>query len=325
MKAILWTQYGAPRLLKFGEAQKPIPKDNEVLIKNINATVTPGDCELRRFDMHVLFWLPLRLYFGLFKPKRPILGMELSGVIEAVGKDVTNFKVGDEVLGGTGLKFGAYAEYTCLNSTKLITHKPSKISFDYAATLPTGGLNALHYIRKCEIKPGQSILIIGAAGCFGSYAVQLAKYFGAVVTAVDSTEKLDALKTIGADNVIDFKQEDFRQNGKTYDAIFDVEGKDSILRNIKSLNPKGRYVLATPWIKQVAQGKWSNLTSNKKFIYDLAKEDPKALDYLKSLMVDGKIKALIDRHYPLEQMAEAQEFVESGQKVGHVVINISGQ
>jgi len=323
MKAILWTKYGAPNLLKYGEAEKPIPKDNEVLIKIYAASVTPGDCEIRRFDMHVLFWLPLRIYFGLFKPKRPLLGMELAGKIEAIGKDVNNFKIGDEVLGGTGLRFGAHAECTCVNSTKLIVKKPSELSFKDAATLPTGGLNALHYIRKCEIKPGDSILIIGAAGCFGTYAVQLAKHFGATVTAVDSTEKLDTLHAIGADNVIDYTQEDLTKNGKTYDVIFDIAGKDSITCNIKSLRPKGRYVLATPWVKQVMQGIWSNWTTNKKFIFELAREKPEDLDYLKKLMTEGKIKAVIDRSYPLEQMALAHEYVESGAKIGHVIINVS--
>lgn len=323
MKAILWTKYGASDLLQYGEIAKPIPKDNEVLIKISAATVTPGDCEIRRFDMHVLFWLPLRLFFGLLNPKRPFLGMEVAGKIEDVGKAVTNFKIGDEVFGGTNLLFGAYAEYTCLNSNKLITQKPSELSFNHVVTLPTGGLNALHYIRKCEVKPGDAILIIGAGGCFGTYAVQLAKHFGATVTAIDNTKKLSALSDLGADAVIDFTKEDFTQNGATYDIIFDIAGKDSVLRNIKSLKPKGRYVLATPWVKQVLQGTWSNLTSNKRFICALASEKTEALDYLKNLMVEGKIKAVIDSTYPLDKTAEAHEYVESGEKIGHVTIKIS--
>jgi NADPH:quinone reductase-like Zn-dependent oxidoreductase len=323
MKAILWAKYGSPDLLEYGEAQKPIPKDNEVLIKVFAGTVTPGDCEIRRFDMHVLFWLPLRIYFGLFKPKRPILGMEVAGEIEAIGKNVTKFKIGDAILGGTGLRFGAHAEYVCLNSTKLITHKPEGLSYDDVVSLPTAGLNGLHYIRKCNIQKGQSILIIGAGGCFGTYAVQLAKYFGATVTAVDSTNKLDTLRSIGVDHVIDFTQEDFAKNGKTYDIIFDIAGKHSITRNIKSLKPKGRYVLATPWLKQVMQGTWINWTTNKKFIYDLAKEDLAALEFLKALMLEGKIKAVIDKRYPLEQTAEAHKYVESGNKTGQVMISVA--
>lgn len=322
MKAILWTKYGAPSLLQLGEVAKPTPKDNEVLISARAATVTPGDCEIRRFDIHPLFWLPLRLYFGLFKPKHPFLGMEVAGEVEAIGKAVTNFKIGDQVFGGTGLKLGAYAEYTCLNSDKFLTDKPAALSYKQVVTLPTGGLNALHYIRKCEIQRGDSILIIGAAGCFGTYAVQLAKHFGASVTAIDSTDKLSALSELGADTVIDFTKEDFTQNGKTYDVIFDIAGKDSVARNIKSLKPNGRYVLATPWVKQVLQGTWSNWTSNKKFIYALAPEKKEDLDYLKNLLIEGKIKAVIDGTYSLEKMAEAHEYVESGEKIGHVSISI---
>lgn len=322
MKAILWTKYGAPSLLQYGEVAKPTPKDNEVLIKVRAATVTPGDCEIRRFDMHPLFWLPLRLYFGLFKPKRHFLGMEVAGEVEAIGKAVTNFKKGDQVFGGTGLKFGAYAEYTCLNNTKFITHKPIALSFEEVATLPTGGLNALHYIRKCEIKQGDSMLIIGAAGCFGTYSVQLAKQFGATVTAIDSINKLSALSSLGAEEVIDFTAEDFTQNGKTYDIIFDIAGKDSVSRNIKSLKPKGRYVLATPWVKQVLQGTWSNWTTSKKFIYALAPEKKEDLDYLKNLMIEGKIKAVIDSTYPLDKTSEAHAYVESAVKIGHVTIRI---
>lgn len=323
MKAIVWPKYGTPDVLQFKEVEKPEPKDNEVLIKIHAATVTPGDCELRRFEMHVLFWLPLRIYMGVFKPKRPILGMELAGEIEEIGKNVTGFKKGDQVFSGTGMKFGAYAEYKCQKSASLISIKPSNMSYEEAATVPTGGLNALHYIRKGNIQPGQKVLINGAAGCFGTYAVQIAKLFGAEVTGVDSSHKMDMLRLIGADHVIDYTQEDFTKNGKTYDVIFDVVGKGSVSRAMRSLTKNGHYILATPWVFQVMRGLWSAMTSKRKFIFELAREKTEDLIYLTELIEAGKIKAVIDRSYPLKDMAEAHRYVESGKKVGHVTIKVT--
>ena len=322
MKAIIWTRYGSPDFLELQEVKKPIPKANEVLIKVHAATVLPGDCEMRRFDMHVLFWLPLRIYMGIFRPKRPILGMEFSGEIEDIGSQVKNFEIGDQVYGGTGLRFGSHAEYRCHKSTYPMSLKPVNMSFAEAATVPTGALNALHYIRKGNIETGQKVLINGAAGCFGTFAVQFAKQLGAEVTGVDSTEKLDALRSIGADHVIDYTQEDFTKNGKTYDVIFDVVGKKSVSRAMKSLKQKGRYILATPWVFQVIQGLWSSLISKKKFIFELADDNTEDLVYIKELIEEGKLKTVIDRSYPLEEMTAAHHYVESGKKVGHVVINI---
>lgn len=323
MKAILWTKYGQPDLLQMGDVEKPTPKDDEVLIKIHAATAMPGDCELRRFDMHVLFWLPLRIYMGILKPKRPILGMDLAGEIEEVGKDVKLFKKGDQIFCVTGIRFGAYAEYKCQRSTYLMAIKPVNMTFEEAATVPTGGVNALHYIRKGNIQPGQKVLINGAAGCFGTYAVQIAKLFGAEVTGVDSTNKLDLLRSIGADHVIDYTQEDYTKNGEKYDVIFDVVGRGSISRAMKSLKPKGRYILATPWVLAVIQGLWSSMFSSKKFIIEFANENTEDLVYLKELIEDGKLKSIIDRTYPLEQMAEAHRYVESGNKTGHVAITVS--
>jgi len=323
MKAILWTKYGAPNLLKIGEAEKPVPKKDEILVKVRAATVTPGDCELRRFDMHFLFWLPIRLYIGIIKPKKNILGLELAGDIEAIGEGVKEYKVGDPVFGGTGLKFGAHAAYACLRTNKFMTKKPVAISYEDAATIPTAGTNALHYLRKANIKAGEKMLIIGAGGCFGTYAVQLAKHLGAEVTAVDSTKKLDTLTSIGADYVIDYTQEDFTKNGETYDIIFDIAGKGSVSKSMKSLTPTGRYILATPWVKQVLQGMWRSITGNKKFIFALAGEHPEDLIYLADLIGAGKLRPVIDRRYPLEKIPEAHTYVESGEKIGTVVINIT--
>jgi len=323
MKAVLWTKYGSPDLLNLGEVVKPIPKDDEVLVKIHASNVTPGDCEIRRFDMHVLFWFPVRIYMGLFKPKRPILGMELSGEIEAVGKNVNQFKVGDHVAAGTGMGLGAYAEYKCLKESAFMSPKPSNLSFEEATTIPTGGTNALHYIRKANLQSGQKVLIIGAAGCFGTYTVQLAKLAGVEVTAVDSTDKLEALRSIGADNVIDFTKDDFVKNGEVYDVIFDIAGKNSVSRNMKSLKNNGRYILATPWVKQVLQGLWSSVISGKKFIFSLANERIEDLVYLTGLIEAGKLKPVIDRIYPLEKTVQAHHRVESGQKIGHVVISMN--
>lgn len=321
MKAVIWTQYGPPELLAIKEVARPVPKEDELLINVHGATVTPGDCEMRRYDMHILFWLPLRIYFGLFRPKRPILGMELAGEVVETGKDVKNFKVGDRVFCSTGIDFGAHAEYKCVKDNGPIAHMPDNMTYAEAATLPTGASNALHFMRLGSIKPGDKVLIIGAAGCFGIYAIQLAKMFGAEVTGIDSTTKLDVVRSIGADHVIDYTKEDFTQNGQSYDMIFDVRG-NTVARNMKSLTPEGRYILATPWVLQVLQGLWVEKMSKKKFLFRLAGESKEDLEYLKGLVDDGKLKAIVDKTFSLDQVPEAHRYVESGQKVGHVVISV---
>lgn len=324
MKAILWTKYGPPDLLKLGEISKPIPTDDELLVRVHAATVMPGDCEMRRFEMHPLFWLPLRVYMGIFKPKRPILGMELSGTIEATGENVTAFKKGDEIIADTGLRFGAYAEYTCINKKNAMALKPKNMSFEEAATIPTSGLNALHYMRNAQIEPGQKVLIKGAAGCFGTYAVQLAKHFGAEVTGVDHTNKIEILKGLGADYIIDYTKEDFTENGVKYDVIFDVVGNTSISKGMKSLTEDGRYILATPWVKRVIEGLWSASKSNKKFIFALAEYKNEDLQYFTDLIEKGIVKAVIDKNYKLEEMVEAHTYVEKGLKTGNVTVTIDG-
>ncbi len=324
MKAILWTKYGPPELLKVGEVRKPTPNDDELLIRVKASTVTPGDCEIRRFDIHVLFWLPLRIYMGLRRPKRPILGMELSGEVEAVGKNVSGFKKGDQIISDTGIRFGAYAEYACVKSSFAMTTKPKNVTHEEAATIPTAGLNALHYIRKAELKPGQKLLIKGAAGCFGTYAVQIAKLQGAEVTGVDSAKKLGILHSLGIDHVMDYEKEDFTKNGVKYDVIFDVLGNSSVAKGMKSLKPGGRYVLATPWVSRVLQGLWTSMTSSKEFVFSLAKYKSEDLEYLKELIESEKLKPVVDRKYTLEQVAEAHRYVEQGFKTGHVAITVSG-
>ncbi|MFC1970103.1 NAD(P)-dependent alcohol dehydrogenase [Chloroflexota bacterium] len=321
MKAIVCTKYGPPDVLQLKEVEKPTPKDNEVLIRIYATTVTAGDCELRRFDLAPLVWLPVRIIFGLRKPRK-ILGQELAGEIESVGKDVELFRKGDQVFAATEMSLGAYAEYVCLPSTYAMAIKPTNMSYEEAATIPTGGLNALHFLRKGNIQSGQKVLINGAGGSIGTYAVQIAKSFGAEVTGVDNTRKLDMLRSIGADHVIDYTQEDFTKTGETYDVIFDIVGKTSFSRSIRSLEKKGFYLLANLRLSQMVRGLWTSMTSSKKVITGLASYRTEDIIFLKELIEAVKIKSVIDRRYPLEQTAEAHRYVETGHKTGNVVITV---
>jgi len=322
MKAIVYTQYGPPDVLQLKEVPKPTPKDNEVLIRVYAATVVAGDCELRSFTFPLWFWLPLRLYMGLRRPRINTLGQELAGEIESVGKDVKRFKKGDQVFAATEAGFGAYAEYRCLREEKTLAIKPANMTYEEAAAVPTGGLNALHYLRKGKIQSGEKVLINGAAGNIGTFAVQLAKYFGAEVTGVDGTGKLDMLRTIGADHVVDYTQEDFTEKGETYDVIFDVVGKSSFSRSVRSLKPNGRYLLANPRVLPMVRGLWTSIISSKKVIFQFARYKAEDLMFLKELIEAGKIYSVIDRRYLLEQTAEAHRYVDTGHKKGNVVITL---
>ena len=326
MKAIVWTKYGSPDGLQLREIDKPVPRDNEVLIRIAATTVTTGDCELRILKIPVLFRLPARIYNGLLKPKRiTILGQELAGEIETTGKDVRLFKQGDQVFASTGLSFGGYAEYICLpEETKMgvLAKKPVNMTYEEAAAVPTGGLEALHFLRKGNIQHGQKVLIIGAGGSIGTFAVQLARHFGAEVTGVDSTEKLDMLRSIGAVHVIDYTREDFTKNGETYDVIFDIMGKSSFSGSIKSLKQNGRYLIGNPGLIQIVRGRWISMRSSKKVIIGAAIQKIEDLVFLKELIEAGEIKSVIDRRYPLEQTAEAHRYVDTGQKKGNVVITM---
>lgn len=322
MKAITWPKYGSVEVLKYEEVEKPVPKDDEVLIKVIASTVTAGDCELRRFEISPLFWLPVRLYVGIFNPKKSGLGQELSGEIEAVGKDVTRFKVGDQVFAATGPPTGSYAQYLCLKGKGPIALKPINMTFEEAATIPTGGLNALYFLKKGKIQPGEKVLINGAGGSIGTYSVQLAKSYGAEVTVVDSADKLDMLSSIGADHVIDYTKEDFTQNGEKYHVIFDVVGKSDYSDSIKSLKPNGRYLLAHPRVWSMLRSLWTSWTSSKIVMTGLASQREQDLQELKELVEAGKLKSVIDRRYPLAEMAAAHLYVETDAKAGNVVINL---
>src|SRR3989449_10934897 len=246
MKAIVCTRYGPPEVLQLRDVEKPTPKANEVLIKVHAATVTKGDCELRSLNLPLLWKFVLRVGFGIRAPRKKILGQELAREIEAVGNDVTLFKKGDQVFANTGLHLGAYAEYDCLPEKGLIVTRPVNMTYEEAAAVPVGGLHALQYLRKANIQSGQKVLINGAGGSIGTVAVQLAKYYGAEVTGVDSTGKLDMLRSIGVDRVVDYTREDFTKNGEKYDVIFDTVGKSSYSRSIGSLKEKGFYLLGNP-------------------------------------------------------------------------------
>lgn len=323
MKAMVCTRYGAPEVLELQQLDKPIPKADEILVKVRASTVTAGDCEMRSFQFPVLLWIPLRLFFGLRKPRRNVLGQEFAGEIEETGKEQTKFKKGDLVYGSTELKLGAYADYLCLPSSYAIAHMPVGHSFEEAATIPTGGMNALFFLRKAKIQAGQKVLIIGAGGSIGTIAVQLAKNQGARVTAIDGKEKLDMLLSIGADNVIDYRQEDFTKNGETYDVIFDVAGKSPFSKTLKSLKPKGVYLMGNPSITQLFRRLFPTNRGNRKIIAGAADYKVKDLQYLNELMADGRIKPVIDRTFSLNQLREAHHYVESGVKKGNVVITNS--
>ena len=321
MKAIVCTKYGPPEVLQLKEVEKPDPKDNEVLIRIHAATVTSGDVRIRSFTFPLWFWLPLRIMYGLRKPREKLPGNELAGEIELIGKDVKLYKKGDQVFGVTSglLSGGTNAEYKCLSEEGLLAIKPANITYEEAAAVPIGGGSAFHFLRKGDIQNGQKVLIYGASGSVGTFAVQLAKYFGAEVTGVCSTTNLKLVKSLGADKVIDYTKEDFTKNGETYDIIFDTVIKTSFSRCKSSLKQRGVY-LTLDW--PLLQILWTSMTSSKKLIWGFPPERVEDANFLKELIEAGKIKPVIDRRYPLEQTAEAHRYVEKGHKKGNVVITI---
>ena len=308
MKAVVYRQYGSPEVLHFEDVEKPTPKDNEILVK-VHASTVNAPVMLIRNGKHPaskFFTFALRLMFGLTKPKRNILGFEYAGVVEAVGKDVTRFKKGDPVFGTTtGLKNGAYAEYVCVPEewkAGVVGLKPANISYEEAAVVPTGGLTSLYYIRdRAKIKADKRILIYGASGSNGTFAVQLAKYFGAEITAVCSTSNLEWVKELGADSVIDYTKEDFTESGETYDIIFDANGKMPKLNYEKVLNPNGIYM-------SVLKGHY--------------REEIENLDFLREIIEAGKLKSVIDKTWPLNEIVEAHRYADKGHKKGNIAITI---
>ena len=326
MKAIICTKYGPPEVLKIKELEKPIQGDTEILIKIYATTVTVADSRVRGFNVPLSFWLPARLALGIRKPRKSILGLELSGVIESVGNNVQSFKAGDHIFANAGHnRFGAYAEYCCLPENACIALKPANLNFEEAAALTFGGITALHFLRKGKIKPGDKLLIYGASGSVGTYAVQLAKYFGAEVTGVCSTGNLEMVKSLGADNVIDYTKTDFLESGEKYDAIFDTVGKAPIAMTIKSLKPNGRYIHAVTTPATEIKIRSGLLFSSKKLVGGSFMPDNEQINFLKKLAKEGKIKPVIDRIYDLDQIVEAHRYVDLGHKKGNVVIKINSK
>lgn len=305
MKAIVATQYGGPEVLQLKEIEKPTPKDNEVLIKVHATTVTAADFRMRSFTVPAAVWIPARLALGITKPRQPIFGSELAGVVEAVGKNVTRFKVGDQVFASTLTEnFGGYAEYKCLPEKAMMAIKPANISYEEAAALPIGATTALRMLRKGNIKRGQKVLIYGASGSVGTYAIQLAKYFGAEVTGVCSTANLEMVKSLGADHVIDYIKDDFSTIEERYDVIYDTVAKFPKSQYSKVLAPNGTFVSMA---KLETKENMENLLS------------------IKDLVEAGEIKVVIDRCYPLEEMVEAHRYVDAGHKKGNVVISVEAK
>jgi len=330
MKAVVYKKYGSPDVLEFQEVAKPALKDDEILVKIHTTSVNIGDIWARnfkemtpsKFTMPLPLWLPARMYFGFTKPRINILGSEFAGEIESTGKDVKRFRRGDQVFGYRGQSMGAYAEYLCVPEDGLVAIKPANMTYEEAAHVPYGALTALNLLRKVNIQSGQKVLINGASGGIGSAAVQLARYFGAEVTGVCGTPRLEFVKSLGADKVIDYTNEDFTRNGETYDLVFDILGKTSFSRCKNSLKPNGIYLLASFKMKQLFQMLWTSMLGGKKVICALSGENPEDLIFIKGLIEVGKIKAIIDRSYPMEQIADAHRYVETGQKKGNVVITV---
>ncbi|MDP2070370.1 NAD(P)-dependent alcohol dehydrogenase [Methylotenera sp.] len=322
MKAIVYERYGPPEVLQLKEVEKPTPKDNEVLIKTHATTVTSGDWRVRSLNVPAGFGLIIRLVFGFSKPKQPILGSELAGVIESVGKDVRKFKVGDPVFAFSDAAMGCYAEYKCMPEDGAVALKPVNLTFYEAAALSFGGTTALDFFRRGKLQRGEKVLVNGASGGVGTAAVQLARHFGADVTGVCSTANMELVQSLGAGHVIDYTKEDFTQNGETYDVIVDTVGTASFSLSKASLKEGGRLLVVLAGLPDMLQIPCVSMTSSKKVIAGPATGRAVDLRFLAGLAEAGEFKPVIDRCYPFEQIVDAHSYVDTGRKRGNVVITL---
>jgi NADPH:quinone reductase-like Zn-dependent oxidoreductase len=322
MKAVVYERYGPPDVLQLKEVAKPAPRDNEVLIKSHATTVTSGDWRARSLEMPVGFGILGRLVFGISRPRQPILGTELAGVIESVGKDVKNFKVGDQVFAFSGARMGCYAEYRCMPEDGSVALKPANLTYDEAAALSFGGTTALDFFRRAKLQSGERVLINGASGGVGTAAVQLARHFGADVTGVCSAANVELVRSLGASHVIDYTREDFAANGETYDVIVDTVGTAPFSRSKGSLRERGRLLLVLGGLPDLLRVPWVSMTSSRKVIAGPAAERPEDLRLLAQLAEAGEFKPVIDRRFPFAQIAEAHRYVDTGRKKGNVTITV---
>ena len=325
MKAAIYQQFGPPEVLHIHELPRPSPKANEILIKIQATTVTAEDPRQRSGKFQWLLWLPARAIFGFRKPKKSILGFELAGEVSAVGAEVSRFKAGDQVYGLTGLRFGAYAEYICLAETAVLAQKPAELSYAQAASLPNGALTSVVFLRnKAKLRQGDHVLIYGASGSVGTAAVQIAKAMGATISAVCSAKNSELVRELGADQVFDYRQEDFSQHRQRYDVIFDTVGKTQLGLFKRLLKPNGRYLLTEFGLAAIGQMLWTSLFGTKKVIGAASNMHWRStdLDFLNQLVASGSLQAVIDRQYPLSEIVAAHHYVETGHKVGNVAIEI---
>jgi NADPH:quinone reductase-like Zn-dependent oxidoreductase len=323
MRAVVCRGYGPPEVLYLEEVSTPVPGDNEVLVKVFATTVTAGDVRIRGFDVPFVFWIPFRLTLGIRRPRIPVLGMELAGEIVSVGSKVKGFKPGDRVFGSTPwMKFGANAQYACLVEGEVMAKMPAGMTFEEVASVPFMGIGTLYFLKQANIEPGQRVLIHGASGAVGTFAVQLAKHFGAEVTGVCSAPNVDLVRSLGADFVLDYTQEEIPPGGEVYDVIFDTVGKSSFSRCLDALKREGIYLLANPGLSHMIRGWITSATTSRKVIGGTAQASQEDLLLLRDLMEKGELKAVIDRSYPMDQIVEAHRYVDQGHKIGNVVISV---
>jgi len=318
MKAIVTTKYGAPEVLQMKEVEKPVPGDNEILIKIHASSVSSGDARMRRADPFII-----RLIFGFSKPKKSILGVVVSGEIEAVGKAVSNYKADDKIFGSSGMAFGAHAEYVAVPEDAVLALKPENISYEEAAAIPFGATAAMHFLRLANVQSGQRVLVYGASGALGTIGVQLAKSFGAEVTAVCRSSNFELVKSLGADKVIDYTKEDFSKNAGHYDVVFDTLGKSPLRKTVRSLKKDGQLLLANAGMGTMLAGALRSIFSRKKIFSGVIKETSEDMNFFKQQLESGKLKAVIDRIYTLKQIIEAHRYVDKGHKKGNVIIAIN--